>query len=115
VNDSSFKKDCFVFTGSSGTGGDVTRWQRKECSSFDLSNGNVSMGQEDMELVHEIFGDEIGPSDHVDRVSEDRHEYFATDLIEIVHDNLVNFHENNFILDIILVKNDVIIWIWHFR
>jgi hypothetical protein len=36
-------------------------------------------------------------------------------LIEIVHDNLVNFHENNFILDIILVKNDVIIWIWHFR
>lgn len=67
-----------------------------------------------MEFVHEIFGDEVRPSDHVDWVSEDRHEDLATDLIEVVHDALVDFHENNFILDVITIKNDVIIWIWHF-
>ena len=85
-----------------------------ECSSLDLTNRNISVGQEDMELVHEIFGHEIGPSDHVHWVSKDRHEHLATDLVEIVHNNLVHLHKDNLILDIVLIKNDVIIWVWHF-
>jgi hypothetical protein len=67
-----------------------------------------------MELVHEIFGNEVGPSNHVDWVSEDRHEDLATDLIEVVHYHFVYLHEDNFILDIVLIENDVVIWVWHF-
>jgi len=100
VDNGSLKKDSFVFAGGGGTGGDVIGWKREESSSLDLSDGDVSVGQEDMELVHEILGDEIGPPNHVDWVSKDWHEDLVTDLVKIVHDSFVDLHEDDLTVDV---------------
>jgi hypothetical protein len=71
------------------------------------------MGQKDMEFIHEIFGDEIRPTNHVNRVTKDWHENFVTDLIEVFHDDFVCLHENYLIYDVLGVQDDVVIWIWH--
>ena len=55
---------------------DISWWERKVCLAFDKSKGNLSVGKELMEFLHEIFADEIGPSNLVERISKNREEDF---------------------------------------
>lgn len=57
------------------------------------------MRQKRVELVHEVFGDEIGPSNHVKWVGEDWTVDFATDGVQVLQDLLVDLHEDDLLVD----------------
>ena len=54
-----FKALSLVFTGRLFTGGDTT-WRKRELgTSLNLTNGDLSMSQKDIELILEVLGDEV--------------------------------------------------------
>jgi hypothetical protein len=52
-------------------GCDIIRRLGKEGSALNLTNSYVGVSQENMELVHQILGDQVGPPHHVQGVAED--------------------------------------------
>ena len=39
--------------------GDVRGWERKESSSFNLTNGDIDLTQEEIESIHEVLRHEV--------------------------------------------------------
>ena len=52
VVDSIFQKLGFIFAWCLFTGGDVIGWKRQKGSAFDLTDGHVGVGHEDVESIH---------------------------------------------------------------
>jgi len=52
-------------------GGDIVRREWQLRAALDLTNGDVGVGQEDMELVHEILGNELRHVHDIEGVAED--------------------------------------------
>jgi len=54
-----------VFAGGLIIGGYIVWREWQECAALNLPNSNISMGQEVMELIHQIFRYEITPTNLV--------------------------------------------------
>ena len=85
-------------------GGDIVRREWQLRAALDLTNGDVGVSQEDMELVHEILGNELRHVHDVEGVSEDREVDLVTEQVEVLERLLVELHEDDFALNIVLVN-----------
>lgn len=82
-------------------------WLWKKSLIVDLTFSDQSVRSETVEFVHEIFGDQIGPSKHVERVSKNWHENIVTDAVEVFDDWFVDFHHNNLGVDVVRVEHQL--------
>ena len=104
VVDSVLQKCGLILAGCFLTGGDIVGWQRQKCSAFDLTDGDVGVGQEDVESIHQILGHKVGPSNHVKWVSENWHVDSATHSVDIGKDFLGDFHEHDLLGNVGIIK-----------
>jgi hypothetical protein len=65
-----FKHVGLVFAGCAFTVGGVSGWKWEESSSLDLANGNVGVGEEGVELLHQVLADEVRQVNLVERVAK---------------------------------------------
>ena len=68
------------------------------------------MSQKDVEFVHEVLGDQVGPSHHIERVGEDWAVHLITNGVEIIKNLLVDFHYDDLLSNIIHVDGNWIIF-----
>ena len=101
VDDGSLEQLGLVLAGGLLAGGDIIGREREKGSALHLTDGDVGVGEEPVELVHEILGDKVGPAHHVKRVAEDWHEHLVTDEMEILQDLLVQLHKNDLLVDVV--------------
>jgi hypothetical protein len=57
--DSVLQKLGFVFAGCLFTGGDVIGGKRQKGSALDLTDGDVGVGHEDVESIHQVLGYQV--------------------------------------------------------
>ena len=82
----------------------LTIAKRKHGSSFNLTDSDVGVGQENMESIHEILGNQVRPSNHVEWVTKHWHVNVLTDTVEVLKDVLVNFHEDDLLRHVAVIE-----------
>jgi hypothetical protein len=102
--DGVLKNLSFILARSLLTRGNVVWWERQESPTFNLTNGDVGMGLESMESIHQVLRYQVGPSDHVEWVSKDWHVNIVAHTVEVLEDWLVDLTEDNFLLDVFFGK-----------
>jgi len=103
VGDSLFQEGAFVLGRRLLGAGDVVWRQWKLGASHDVSNGNVGVSQEDVELVHEILGNELRHVHHVQGVAENGKVDIVTDEVEIRKNVSGELHEDDLFIDVVIV------------
>lgn len=73
-----------------------------------MTDGNIGVGKENVELVHEILGNKLRHVHDVVGVAENGQVNIVADEVEIGKDILVELHEDNFFVDIFVVDVDVL-------
>jgi hypothetical protein len=63
----------FILAGGLLRRGHIAGRKGKESATLDLAQSNVGVSHEVMELVHQVLGNEVGPADLVEGVSEHGH------------------------------------------
>lgn len=84
--------------------GDIVRRQRQLRAALDLTNGDVGVRQEDVELVHEILGNELRHVHDVERIAKNRQIDLVTEQVEVLENLLVELHEDELIFHIVLIN-----------
>jgi hypothetical protein len=56
-------------------GCDITGRKREEGASLYLAEGHIGVSHEVVELVHKVLGDQVGPANLIQRVTENWHEH----------------------------------------
>ena len=69
------------------------------------------MRQERVELVHKIFGDKIGPTNHVEWIGKDWTVDFVTDSVKVLQDLLVDLHEDDLLVNGLQADVNLIIFV----
>jgi hypothetical protein len=103
VRDGLLQKVTLILGGRLLGGGYIVGRQWKLGSAIDVTDGDVGVGQENVELVHQILGDELGHVHHVVRVAENGQVNIVTDEVKIGKNIFVELHENNLFVDIFVV------------
>lgn len=76
VADGVLEDGGLVFGGGLLGLGDVSRRQRQVSLAVDETHGDLSVGEELMELLHEVLADQIGPANLIQGVAENGQEDF---------------------------------------
>ena len=101
VDDGTLEELGFVLARGLLAGSNIIWWSWQESTSLDLTDGDVGVGQEDVELVHQVLGNEVGPSHHVEWVAEYGQVDLVTEQIEVIKNLLVDFHEDHLLVDVV--------------
>lgn len=106
VDDGALEELGFVLTRGLLAGSYIIWRLGQHGTSLDLTDGDIGVGQEDVELVHQVLGDEVGPSHHVEWVAEDGQVDLVTEQEEIVENRLVELHEDHLLIDVVWGDDD---------
>jgi len=88
--------------------GDVVRRERQLRAALHLTNGDVGVRQEDVELVHEVLGNELRHVHDVQRVAEHGQVDLVTQEEQVLEGLLVDLHEDDFLVDVGLINVDLL-------
>lgn len=101
VDDGTLEELGFVLARGLLAGSNIIWWSWQESTSLNLTDGDIGVGQEDVELVHQVLGNEVGPSHHVEWVAEYGQVDLVTEQIEVIKNLLVDFHEDHLLVDVV--------------
>lgn len=77
-------------------------------SAINVTNGNVSVSQEDVELVHEIFGNKLGHVHDVQGVAKNWQVNVMTDEVKVCENISAELHEDDFGADVVFINDDIL-------
>jgi len=106
VDDGTLEELGFVLARGLLAGSNIIWGSWEEGTSLDLTDGDVGVGQEDVELVHQVLGNEVGPSHHVEWVAEYGQVDLVTEHVEVIKNLFVDFHEDHLLVDIVRGDDD---------
>ena len=76
VADGVLEDGGLVFGGGLLRLGDISGRQRQVCLAVDETHSDLSVGQELMELLHQVLADQVGPANLIERVAKNGQENF---------------------------------------
>jgi hypothetical protein len=103
VGDSLLQKGTLILGGRLLGGGYIVGRQRKLGSAIDVTDSDVGVGQENVEIVHQILRNELRHVHHVVRVAKNGQVNIVTDEVEIGKNIFVELHEDNLFVNVFIV------------
>jgi hypothetical protein len=79
--------------------GHVRGGQRQGSPALDQAEGDLGVGEELMELLHEVLADQVGPADLVEGVSQNGKEDFLAGCVEVAEGLSSDFHVDHFVFN----------------
>lgn len=97
VNNGGFKSVSLIFGRAAVRLSHIGGRERQESLTLNLTHSDVGVGEEAVELLHEVLGDKFAQVNLVEWVVEDGKEHFLACCVEVFKNWFVQLHENDLV------------------